>query len=129
MYLFYSTDIVENSYLSEEESGHCIKVLRKKINDIIYIVDGKGGFFTAKIIEDNQKKTKLRIIKSEKEYNKRLSTSRAVSVRKYIKRLVPLVKIDEVKGIGASNLQFDNDLPEGRFYCRTVLIEVKTPLE
>ena len=65
----------------------------------------------------------------EKEYNKRLSTSRAVSVRKYIKRLVPLVKIDEVKGIGSSSLQFDNDLPEGRFYCRTVLIEVKTPLE
>jgi outer membrane protein OmpA-like peptidoglycan-associated protein len=65
----------------------------------------------------------------EKEYNKRLSESRAVSVREYIKRLVPLVKIDEVKGIGASNLQFDNDLPEGRFYCRTVLIEVKTPVE
>ncbi|MDT8323235.1 MAG: hypothetical protein RRA94_03905 [Bacteroidota bacterium] len=24
---------------------------------------------------------------------------------------------------------YDNDLPEGRFYCRTVAVEVKTPIE
>ncbi|NQW30232.1 MAG: hypothetical protein HQ472_06950 [Ignavibacteria bacterium] len=31
-----------------------------------------------------------------------------------------------VRGVGADVLLFDNDLPEGRFYCRTVTITVKS---
>lgn len=33
------------------------------------------------------------------------------------------------KGIGADVLLYDNNLPEGRFYCRTVTITVRTPVE
>ncbi len=65
----------------------------------------------------------------ELEYNKRLSLDRAESVERYLRRIVPDVDIESVKGIGASQLKFNNKLPEGRFYCRTVLIEVKTPLK
>jgi outer membrane protein OmpA-like peptidoglycan-associated protein len=32
-------------------------------------------------------------------------------------------------GLGESKLLYDNDLPEGRFYCRTVNIEIVTPIE
>ena len=65
----------------------------------------------------------------EKEYNKQLSKERAETVEKYITKYKKNADITEVRGIGSSELPFDNNLPEGRFYCRTVLIEVKTPLE
>ncbi len=65
----------------------------------------------------------------EMEYNQSLSLDRAKSVERYLRRIMPEINIESVKGIGASNLKYDNNLPEGRFYCRTVLIEVKTPLK
>lgn|GEM_PF-230802 len=65
----------------------------------------------------------------EMKYNKNLSLQRAQSVETFIKRLKPGYTFDKVVGLGSSNLPFDNDLPEGRFYCRTVLVEVKTPIE
>jgi len=65
----------------------------------------------------------------EFKYNKSLSLARAKSVEKFIKGFKPDYKFDKVEGLGSSQLLFDNDLPEGRFYCRTVLVEVKTPLE
>lgn len=33
------------------------------------------------------------------------------------------------RGLGESRLLYNNDLPEGRFYCRTVNIEIVTPIE
>lgn len=65
----------------------------------------------------------------EEQYNLELSKSRAFSVRDYLLSLQPSAKLSEVKGIGASVLPFDNSLPEGRYYCRTVSIEVKTPVK
>lgn len=65
----------------------------------------------------------------EKDYNKTLSLSRANEVSNYIKTINPNFKITEIKGLGSENILFDNLTPEGRFYCRTVLVEVKTPIE
>lgn len=65
----------------------------------------------------------------EKQYNQKLSNDRANEIYKYLKSIKPNANYIEVKGIGDSNLLFDNTLPEGRFYCRTVLIEVLTPFE
>jgi outer membrane protein OmpA-like peptidoglycan-associated protein len=65
----------------------------------------------------------------EANYNLQLSQDRANTIENYILQYKPGANITEVKGIGESNLLFDNNLPEGRFYCRTVLIEVKTPLK
>lgn len=61
-------------------------------------------------------------------YNFKLSSARADNVRAFILNKFNLANITQVKGIGSSELKYNNDLPEGRFYCRTVLIEVKTPL-
>jgi len=72
MKLFYTPDINSNIYtLNEIESRHCIKVLRLKINDKIYLTDGKGNLFTTQIIDDNQKKCTVKIIETQKNYNKR----------------------------------------------------------
>lgn len=63
----------------------------------------------------------------ELRYNQELSTSRAKGVQDFMRRLNSGIIFDEVRGTGASVLPFDNDLPEGRYYCRTVSITVQTP--
>lgn len=86
--------------------------------------------FVSNSIQDN---SSIRIIGStdrlgEKEYNMELSKERANTAYRYLKELKPNANYMEVKGVGDSDLLYDNDIPEGRFYCRTVLIEVKTPV-
>lgn len=63
----------------------------------------------------------------EAKYNKELSESRAKGVQEFMRRVNPAIRFQEVRGTGASTLPFDNDLPEGRYYCRTVSINVQTP--
>jgi outer membrane protein OmpA-like peptidoglycan-associated protein len=55
------------------------------------------------------------------EYNTRLSQERANAVKTAINR-----KGSVSIGKGEQGLRFDNDLPEGRFYCRTVKVVVRT---
>lgn len=61
---------------------------------------------------------------SNADYNQKLSLSRAMSSRQSLGRNDAVVN-----GIGSSELLFNNDVPEGRFYCRTVNIIVKTPVK
>ena len=49
--LFYAPDIVTIPELPEEESLHCIRVMRLKTGDPVIITDGKGFFYHA-IIEN-----------------------------------------------------------------------------
>jgi len=72
MHLFYTPDITVPVYtLSEDESKHAIRVLRLVKGDVIYLVDGNGGFYTAEIIDDNAKRCTVTITETKKEYNKR----------------------------------------------------------
>lgn len=61
--LFYAPDIIEPYYqLSEEESKHLIRVLRKGVGDKVFFTDGKGYFYTCRIIDNNPKHCKVEII-------------------------------------------------------------------
>ncbi len=74
MQLFYTPDIHTEQtqyFLSEEESKHCIKVLRLEPGNEVQLIDGKGGFYTAIVKEANQKKTLLNIISVINAFNKR----------------------------------------------------------
>ena len=72
MHLFYTHDIVSETYvLNEEESKHCIRVLRLQSGDRVVLVDGKGGFYQAEIIDPHPKKTILKIVATQLEYAKR----------------------------------------------------------
>lgn len=62
-------------------------------------------------------------------YNMELSRTRAETVQKYLEELRPGVRILSVRGTGASTLPYDNNVPEGRYYCRTVSLEVRTPVK
>ena len=64
----------------------------------------------------------------EATYNVELSQDRAKAVETYMRSLQSNLNITSVKGIGSSRMMFDNSLPEGRYYCRTVSIEVKNPI-
>jgi len=71
MQLFYNPDINQDYHtFSKQESQHCIKVLRKKNNDIIHLVDGKGTLYTAKIIDENPKACKIEITHKQEQYKK-----------------------------------------------------------
>jgi len=72
MHIFYTPDVTQNTYtLNEEESKHCVRVLRLAVGSIVNLVDGKGGFYTAEITSDNPKKVSLSILKVETEFHKR----------------------------------------------------------
>lgn len=62
MFLFYSKNIVADSIILEgDEHQHCVKVLRKKIGDQIFITDGKGQIYTCTIAETQKLNTTCNI--------------------------------------------------------------------
>lgn len=64
----------------------------------------------------------------DEEHNKQLSKARAEAVRNLIAKDSPQAQITNVEGVGP-RLRYDNSTPEGRYYCRTVTVEVRTPLD
>lgn len=65
----------------------------------------------------------------EMQYNQTLSQLRADAGKNLLLELNPSARIETSRGIGSSVLKYDNDLPEGRYYCRTVSIMVQTPMK
>jgi 16S rRNA (uracil1498-N3)-methyltransferase len=71
MQLFYTPEISGDKYVfSKEESGHCIRVLRKQLGDTIHLVDGKGNLFSTELIDNNPKACQVKIISVKKEFGK-----------------------------------------------------------
>ncbi|MDR6785797.1 16S rRNA (uracil1498-N3)-methyltransferase [Pedobacter africanus] len=72
MHVFYTPDISADAYLlSEEESRHCTKVLRLGIGAQVYLIDGVGGLYKAEITGEAKRNVALRVIETQREYNKR----------------------------------------------------------
>ena len=62
MQLFYAPDITPPLYtLSEEESKHCVRVLRLGRGDTLHITDGRGNLFCCEITDDNPKRCTVRV--------------------------------------------------------------------
>lgn len=74
MHLFYTPDIQlkdEIYLLSEEESKHCIKVLRLKLGDEVILINGEGGWFNAEITDAHPKRTCVKILSVIHNFNQR----------------------------------------------------------
>lgn len=72
MHLFYTPDISNTNYtLTEAESRHCVRVLRLQRGDRIVLVDGRGGFYQAEIIDPHPKKTMIKVVTTQLAYGKR----------------------------------------------------------
>lgn len=67
MYLFYCPDIETKQTLSEEESGHCVRVLRYSAGDEILITDGRGTTYMARITNPHPKHCDFEIVSREKQ--------------------------------------------------------------
>lgn len=73
MHLFYTPTIEPHHaefMLSEDESKHAVRVLRLHAGNIIYLVDGIGGWYTAEILDPHPKRTTLSIKHVELSYEK-----------------------------------------------------------
>ncbi len=57
--------------LTEEESGHCIRVLRKKSGDIIFFTDGEGNYYHGSILSADPKKCTIAISETTKDFGKK----------------------------------------------------------
>ncbi len=63
MELFYSSDINGNTCtLNQEESAHCVRVLRHKTGDIINVIDGCGSLYECRIVQVQKNSTELEIV-------------------------------------------------------------------
>ena len=72
MLLFYTPDITGDQYtLPEEESKHCVKVLRLETGDRISLIDGKGGFYQCEIVQANAKRCEVKCIEKVEKYGQR----------------------------------------------------------
>lgn len=63
--LFYAPYVGPDFILSEEESQHCVRVLRYKEGDVITVANGEGAFLKSKIIDANPRGCRVTIIDRE----------------------------------------------------------------
>lgn len=71
MQLFYAPDIAPPLYtLSEEESKHCVRVLRLGCGDTLHITDGRGNLFCCRITDDNPRRCTVEVVATEREFEK-----------------------------------------------------------
>lgn len=72
MHVFYTPEIEGSTYvLNEQESKHCTQVLRMNLGDVLTLVDGKGGFYTAEISNITKKQVAVNVLSKMEEYGKR----------------------------------------------------------
>ncbi len=72
MHIFYTPDIDSDIYnLSEEESKHCVRVLRLQRGSPVQLVDGVGGFYDAILEDPHPKRAALRVTGVQRGYGKR----------------------------------------------------------
>ena len=63
---FYVTELVnEEVELSEMDSKHAIRVLRMKTGNSVTLLDGKGLMAYGTIVNENQKKTKIKVERND----------------------------------------------------------------
>jgi len=85
MQLFYNHTLTTTSTdikFSREESKHISKVLRKKENDVLYITNGKGFLFTARITFSNPSQCNATIESFQKQEQKSYALHMAVAPTK-----------------------------------------------
>lgn len=53
--LFFCPDILTNPVLSEQESQHCVKVLRTREGERLTVTDGRGFFYDCELVQAHPK--------------------------------------------------------------------------
>lgn len=118
MLLFYQPDIATGStWLSEEESKHCTKVLRKREGEAITVTDGKGFFYDCIIKKADSRKCEFIIDAVRPETKRNYTIHLAIAPTKNADRLEWFVEKATEMGIDEITL-LDCDHSE-RTYTKT----------
>lgn len=105
MNIFIANIVQQHAYLTEEESWHCSRVLRKKSGDSIHIIDGKGQFYEARLEIVSDKKTSALITSGPVQQEKRpYALHLAIAPTKNIDRMEWM--IEKAVEIGIDELSF-----------------------
>lgn len=99
MHLFYQEQLPEIKYLDQDESKHCVKVLRMQAGDEINIIDGKGTFYKATITEAHPKKCQFEIIETSAEITPSFHRHLAIAPTKNMDKMEWLVEKATEMGI------------------------------
>ncbi|MBQ2394610.1 MAG: 16S rRNA (uracil(1498)-N(3))-methyltransferase [Alistipes sp.] len=71
MQLFYAPDITLPLYtLGEEESKHCVRVLRLGEGDQLHLTDGRGNMHLCEVVDAHPKRCSVKIVSTEYEFEK-----------------------------------------------------------
>ena len=120
----HATMLNAQGILTDEELSSIINGL----NDIEAKIE-RGEFEFTIELEDVHMNIEKRLTDriGESDYNQDLSRRRALETARLVKaRIVPETIVSEG---GGERPIFNNDLPEGRMYNRTVIVEIATPEE
>ena len=72
MHLFYAPRITLPDYtLPEEESKHCVRVLRLGGGDRLMLTDGRGAMYTAQVTDANPKRCTVRVVETAEQWGRR----------------------------------------------------------
>lgn len=72
MQLFYAPDLSGDRYtLPEQESKHCIRVLRMQTGEQINLTDGKGNMIVAELLNEDARHCEVKVVDIQKDYGKR----------------------------------------------------------
>ncbi|MDP3442212.1 MAG: RsmE family RNA methyltransferase, partial [Ignavibacteria bacterium] len=70
MHTFYLPDAVEGTViLPEDESKHCVRVLRMEAGQKLLITNGKGMLFDALLLDAHAKRAVIQLNKAQKGYD------------------------------------------------------------
>ena len=71
MQLFYAPDLVPPEHtLGEEESKHCVRVLRLGIGDPLSVTDGRGNLYRCTISEADPRRCRIRVTECLPEFER-----------------------------------------------------------
>ena len=66
MEVFYSNDISDGRVrLSPEESAHCVKVLRHRAGDEVYVSGGDGNLYRCSLVEADPRRAVAQVLSVE----------------------------------------------------------------
>ena len=66
MQLFYAPDLVPPEHtLGEEESRHCVRVLRLAAGDPLAVTDGRGNLYRCELTEADARRCRIRVVACE----------------------------------------------------------------
>ncbi len=71
MQLFYAPDFTPPLYtLSEEESKHCVRVLRMTVGDQLHITDGEGTLYECRVVDAAPKRCTVEVVATHEEFER-----------------------------------------------------------